>query len=179
MMQYDIFDPEVTTGLAKCDAKTAEAFFRRYTGTIGDRVNLLQAWMANGGKHGNRQALNLDFSKESIENLQNWLDQELLNERKGPSPDRAYLLSLGTDVGMYLGECIRRKASSVEWRMFTGSKKDIAFQRPVLMGFNTPNKKYNIDCGFLAGQYVHRLLDGQPPEAGWFVKIVERGWSLA
>ena len=49
------------------------------------------------------------------------------------------------DIGIWVGNYLIERADHLEWRLFTGGKTDVSYQRPVIMGFDVPNKKYNVD----------------------------------
>ncbi|MFK4084043.1 hypothetical protein ACI2LF_08060 [Kribbella sp. NPDC020789] len=67
----------------------------------------------------------------------------------------------------------------LEWVMFDKGKRDISFQRHVIMGFTrVPYPKYNVDPDLLTSMYGHRIIAGQG-ETGAFVSWVDGATAKA
>jgi hypothetical protein len=88
--------------------------------------------------------------------------------------------AIGLDIGLYLGDAIIERAPNIEWRLFTHGRKDVSYQRPVLMGFSgVPNPRYNVDPETLVGIHGHRLSADLEEPGDLFVQIVRRATANA
>lgn len=110
--------------------------------------------------------------------LDDWYQSNVAADRRNPDrlADRWY--AVGLDIGLYLGDAIIDRAPSVKWRLFTGSRHDASYQRPVLMGFRgVKNERYNIDPERLVGTHGHRLVAGDDELRDLFVQLVNSAAS--
>jgi hypothetical protein len=71
-------------------------------------------------------------------------------------------------------------APNIEWRLFTHGRKDVSYQRPVLMGFSgVPNPRYNVDPETLVGIHGHRLSADLEEPGDLFLQVVRRATANA
>jgi hypothetical protein len=67
--------------------------------------------------------------------------------------------SVVNDVALFLGDVILERCPGLRWEFFTGGKKDVAYQRHVIMGFSrVPNSKFNVDIDRNVATYAHRIV---------------------
>ncbi len=88
--------------------------------------------------------------------------------------------SFANDLGLYLGDLLVMRHAGLEWRMFTGGRKDVAYQRPVVMGFSkTANKKFNVDFDAILVGYGHRCIRKERVNLTLIVDTVRlhEGWA--
>ncbi|NOX23746.1 MAG: hypothetical protein GXP36_11745 [Actinobacteria bacterium] len=52
------------------------------------------------------------------------------------------------------------------------AKKDVSYQRPVVVGFDGPTPVYNVALGFVVGMYGHRGCPGDDVQEGSFEPVV-------
>jgi hypothetical protein len=67
-----------------------------------------------------------------------------------------------------------------EWRFFDKGKRDLSYQHPVIMGFDVPNPKYNVDLPWAVRMYAYGPLnDAAEGEEDAFVSMVEHSVAQA
>lgn len=132
--------------------RDAEAFFQEFAKRIPERVSMLQGAVQSSPGFERWQA---SYEGESLTELGKWLAEVVLvrdaikpgepkagRSKKLILSDRA--VSLIADVGIYLGECIRRSRPGLEWTREKGDSKNRDYNSPVVrmpngMGFNALN----------------------------------------
>ena len=146
---YPIFDSGlVATGPPyEWPRSDAEKDFDYFVANLDERIALLNRLTTqNDGPK-------LDFTDDSIAALNEWFV-----DRAEPDPDQenwpggltAEWYSAVGDMRAYLGETLRRRRPNLRWQLWTRSKKDVAYQVPVIAGFTkVPNKNYHVDYGHI------------------------------
>jgi hypothetical protein len=89
-------------------------------------------------------------------------------------------------MGLFLGETIvARSGGQLGWVYFDKGKRDVAFHRPVLMGFSrVANPNYNVDPEGTVSMLAHSLLvhglqaDSQPADPRLVARPVQEGHFL-
>jgi hypothetical protein len=110
---------------------------------------------------------------DGLQRLDDWYRRHVEADAGDPTRLYARWYAGGLDIGLYLGDAIIERAPAVEWRLFTGGRKNASFQRPVLMGFSgVPNPRYNVDPERLVGIHGHRLVAGLDEPSDYFVQAV-------
>jgi hypothetical protein len=56
--------------------------------------------------------------------------------------------------------------------LFTAGRRDVAYQRHVLTGFDVPNPRYNVDLDLLVGMYGHRVVRGEDVDPAFFTDLL-------
>lgn len=80
----------------------------------------------------------------------------------GPS---SWWFAVINDLALFLGDVIIERAPNLRWELFTGGKRDISYQRPVIMGFSkVKNPKYNLDVDRLLVTWAHQAIKGDEPK---------------
>src|SRR5262249_24477501 len=67
--------------------------------------------------------------------------------------------SIVNDIALFLGDVMIQRHPELRWEFFIWAKKDISYQRHVIMGFNrVSNPKYNIDIDAAVAAYGHLIV---------------------
>ena len=169
---YEPYHPGIDRPLDELPRKEALAAYERMMASKAERIEALERLLrANGIAFD-------DGSDESIQALNEWFRRELEPDPEDQGAPDPQWFAVVHDVGMYLGDLIVERAPTVEWRFFDEDKREMAYQHPVLMGFDVPNPNYNVDVPWAVNLYAHRLLnDAAEGEDDYFVQVVE--WSVA
>ncbi len=114
----------------------------------------------------------LDTTQAGIQALNDFYGANVEADRRDPERLAARWYAVGLDVGLFIGDAIIERVPGVEWRLFTGSWRDISHHRPVLMGFDVPNPRYNVDPERVVGVHGYRIIAGLPVEADQFWQMV-------
>jgi hypothetical protein len=152
--------------LDRVDRGTALGYFRALMAARDARQRDLERLL-------DRNRVLIDPHNAGLQRLDDWYQSNVCADTCEPDrlADRWY--AVGLDIGLYLGEAIIRRAPNVEWRLFTESRRDASYQRPVLMGFRgVDNPRYNVDPERLVGTHGHRLVAGENEPSDFFVQFV-------
>lgn len=144
---YEIYDSGVRAfGPPKQWPRSdAEKDFDYFVDHLDERIALLNALTTRN------EGPKLDFTDESVAALNDWFV-----DRAEPDPDQenwpggltADWYSVALDMKVYLGEILRKRAPHLRWELSTKSKKDVAYQIPVIAGFtNVTYKFYSVEYG--------------------------------
>lgn len=165
---YTVFDPGVDRPLHEVGREEATRHFEHHITSLGARLAELQRLVAPAG-------IQLDFSDHSLDQLDEWFPEIIQRygvDEEWPTPKA---LSVCNDVGMYLGETLRRKGSHLHWQMDISDRRMESYQRPFITGFTKVKypKGYGVDYDLLLGGYAVRLAQGGQREPGYIPKIVK------
>lgn len=163
---YKIYDPGVRGPLHELSRKDARGAFDRLMKQKAARIEMLERLAANNG-------VELDGSDVSLQDLNDWLRDEVETDPSQPGRLKPTWYSVVNDIALYLGDLMIGRCPSLCWAFYTGGVKDVSYQRHVLMGFKTGNPKYNVDVDRLLATYVHRIAAGAEVEDDAFWKWLE------
>jgi hypothetical protein len=170
---YESFGPGLGRPLHTVSRAEARAFFRAIMEEKEARkAELAKLCRSNG--------VPLDYSDESIEALEALFRDNVKADPENPSRPASRWFMVSRDVGLYLGDLLISRAPWLEWQMFTGGKRNISYQRPVIMGFRkVQDSRYNIDPERRVVGYAHRLVTTAPNEVGYFRKFMDAALRVA
>ncbi|MDZ8200273.1 hypothetical protein RZO50_02015 [Microbacterium sp. SSW1-59] len=110
---------------------------------------------------------------ESLRMLNLWFNDNVGVSDQDPERLRNLWYAVVNDIALWLGDVIISKAPALHWTMFTKSKRDVSYQRHVLMGFkNVQNPNYNVDPDRVIATLGHRAAKGLPVSGEDFVNLV-------
>lgn len=164
--EYQCFDPGVDRALSEVTKAEAKKHFDHLMRQKSARITQLKALLKKSG-------IDLTEDDRSIQELNDWFYENI--EQSDDRPDRLKPVwySVVNDIALFLGEEIIRRAPALRWELFLGGKKNLSYQRPVIMGFSkVKNPKYNIDLDWAIGTYGYRIIAGNENERDLFVRIV-------
>lgn len=94
--------------------------------------------------------------------------------------------SIGLDVGLHLGDCIRSRAPNIRWDLCDGPPDGVDYQMPVLRGFSKASYEYFVvspirQVWALGRRRIIRKSKGKEHDfgKGRFLKIVESALKWA
>jgi hypothetical protein len=151
---YVGFDPGVDRPLDEVTRAEAREYFDRFIRATRERPDVLRGFLAVNG-------VTLEPEEAALDQLNAFYVDHVtgdpLRERLDP---QWYVVA--RDIGIWVGNFLIARADHLEWRLFTGGKTDVAYQRPVIMGFDVPNKKYNVDPELDVVGLGVRAVQGEP-----------------
>ena len=143
--RYEKFD-----NLSKTEALD---YLKWYVGQINNRIAVLRDYV----KRTTNFEIDLDYSEESLKKIWEWYEERIevgtiskeeMEENLKKTPrwiwesvmENNYKISSDTlciayDLGLYLGETVRRNNPCIYWGCVTTSKRMMLVNQPVLMGF--------------------------------------------
>ncbi|MFF1820697.1 hypothetical protein ACFVWG_25550 [Kribbella sp. NPDC058245] len=159
---YKPFDPGVSGPLNELTRREARAAFERLMAAKSERIDELRRLLANNG-------VELSSSAPGLQALNDWFRSEVEGD-PAVSRLRPIWYAVVNDIGLFLGDALIERNPHLKWVMFDKGKRDLAYQRHVIMGFTeVANPKYNVDPDLLVGMYGHRIIAGQGIETDAFV----------
>lgn len=154
------FDPGVSRPLGEVSRREARAAFGHLIASKEDRLEQLRQLLAANG-------VALSASQTDLQLVNDWFRQEVEGDESGRLVPRWY--AVVNDLALFLGEVVIARCPNISWQMFEKGKRDVAYQRHVLMGFSqVPNPNYNVDIDRLLAAYGHRIVAGQSVDPDQF-----------
>jgi hypothetical protein len=104
----------------------------------------------------------LGIADPGIQDLNDWFRANVQADPDTPGRLLPEWYSVINDVALFLGDVIIGRCPGLRWEFYTGGKKDVSYQRHVIMGFSqVPNPKYNLDIDSAVAAYGHRIVAGR------------------
>lgn len=136
---YEYLVPQLGKGIYQLNAEEAAAYFDAFTGKIPERVSYVARICA---KELRVPKSRLDCSPDSLLPLWKWFRRRAKTESipsagtetsvRQLTPETEYLLR---DIGMYLGETLRKNLPGIYWTYYTEPCNDFFQNHPLLKGF--------------------------------------------
>jgi hypothetical protein len=159
---YEIHHPGTMGPQNTLPRAEARRAFERVMNEKSARIAMLGRLLEANG-------LELTGTDAGIQGLNDWFRANVESDPAEPgrlSPD---WYSVAHDVALFLGDVMIARGPGLRWDFFTGGKKDVAYQKHVIVGFTrVPNPKYNIDVDRRVATYGHRIVasHGSVPHYG-------------
>lgn len=124
--------------------------------------------------------VDLDSSDEGLRRLAEWFGKNIEADPADPERLRNLWYAVVNDVALFLGDTAVSRAPTLRWGLFLAGKRDVAFQKHVVVGFTkVANPKYNLDIDRLVAMHGHRLISGAEPDPEFFVSVVRSAQDKA
>lgn len=135
---YTPFYSGLTVSLSELPRPEAREAFDRLMGSKEERIEELRRLLLTNG-------VRLRDTRDDLRSFERLLF-DAVKEENDSSGLSGLWLGVALDAGLFLGDVSIQRNPHLSWRMFDASKDDIAYQRPVVMGFrNVNNKRYCVD----------------------------------
>jgi len=115
----------------------------------------------------------LTTDDEGIETLDSWFVEnvELSSDNRERLQNVWYAIAV--DIGLFMGDLIISQCSHLRWEFFIWGKRNVSYQRPVIMGFQeVKHPKYNVDIILALSAYGLRVASGKSMERGLMSKMM-------
>lgn len=168
---YEIYNPAVFGPLHTLPRADARRAFRRLMEAKPERVSMLRRLLRASG-------VELSGTDTAIQNLNDWFLANVEADPENPGRLLPEWYSATNDIALFLGDVIIERCPGLHWEFYIWGKKDVSYQRPVIMGFRrVTNPKYNIDIDAMVAAYGHRIIStrGSVPTYG---QVTVRGVEL-
>ena len=170
---YEIYEPPHRGLLGDLTRKQARESFEYLMEVQSRRINLLNRLLAANG-------IELREDDDSIQSLEDWFRENVEEDPEAPGRLKPAWYSIVNDIGLFLGSVLIRRCPQLHWEFYVYGKKNIAYQRHVVMGFRrVDNSKYNVDFDLGVASYGHRVVAGNRSEFGVFIKMLKSAEELA
>jgi hypothetical protein len=149
---YEIYNVGVSAPLNTLPRAEARRAFNKVMEEKPARIEMLrQLLMASG--------VELSGTDAGIQDLNDWFAANVEPDSDNPGHLTPDWYSVVNDVALFLGDVIIGRCPGLRWEFYTGGKKDVSFQRHVIMGFTQiPNPKYSLDIDRAIATYGHRIV---------------------
>ena len=136
----------------------ARAEFARIMAAKGQRIEMLRGLLKSNG-------VELASSADGIQNLNDWFRHNVEHDPARADGLLPEWYSVSFDIGLFLGEVLIGRHPNLHWEFFTWGKKNVSYQRPVIMGFSSvQNPRYNIDFWSQIETYGQSIVHGRGPK---------------
>jgi hypothetical protein len=170
---YAPYDPGVDGPLQDQARAAAQAAFAKLMKDKGSRKLALSQLLAANG-------IELDTSNGGIQRLNDWFRDSVEPDPGGePETLRSIWYSVVNDIALFLGDVIIERAPNLRWDFLGSGRKDISFQRHVILGFPVPNPLYNIDVDLRVAIHAQRIVSGLGVRNDEFVQMIASAVELA
>jgi hypothetical protein len=159
---YEIYQPGVFAPMHTLARREARQAFNRLMAAKPGRIQMLRRLLkANGVELGGTDA--------AVQDLNDWFRPNVQEDPQKPGRLLPIWYSVVNDIGLFLGDLMIARCLQLRWEFYTWGKKDVSYQRHVIMGFrHVPNPKYNIDIDRLVATYGYRIVAGEDVEEDAF-----------
>lgn len=149
---YVIYHPGASATLNTLPRTEARRAFDKLMEEKPARIEMLRGLLdANG--------VQLSGSDPGIQDLNDWFVANVEADPAKPGRLLPEWYSVVNDVALFLGDVVIERCPMLRWEFYIWGKKNVAFQRPVIMGFRqVVNPKYNIDIDRRVATYGHRIV---------------------
>lgn len=149
---YEIYRPGAVGPAHELPRADARREFDALMKAAPGRVEMLRRLLAANG-------VVLAGPDAGIQDLNDWFLAGVEADSDTPGRLLPEWYSVVRDVALFLGETLIGRCPGLRWEFFTWGKKDVAYQRHVIMGFSrVPNPKYNLDLEAAVAAYGHRII---------------------
>ena len=96
----------------------------------------------------------------AVQDLNDWFRTHVQEDPHKPGRLLPDWYSVVNDIGLFLGDQMIARCPRLRWEFFTWGKKNVSYQRHVIMGFGTEDPKFktNIDIDIAVATYAHRIV---------------------
>lgn len=168
---YEVYDPGVYGPLHTLPRAEARRAFTRLMEAKPERIAMLRRLLrANGVELANTDA--------AIQNLNDWFLANVKADPEKPGRLLPEWYSVVNDMALFLGDVIIERCPGLHWEFYIWGKKNVSYQRPVIMGFSqVANPKYNVDLDRIIAACGHRVVStrGSVPAYG---RVTVRGVGI-
>jgi hypothetical protein len=149
---YEIYDPGVSGPLNTLPREEARRGFDALMEAKPGRTEMLRRLLKANG-------VELTGTDAGLQDLNDWFRASVEADPGNPGRLLPGWYSVVNDVALFLGDVMIERCPGLRWEFFTGGKKNVSYQRHVIMGFSrVPNPKYNVDVDRRVATYAHRIV---------------------
>jgi hypothetical protein len=149
---YEIYHPGVVGPLHTLPRAEARRAYDRVMAEKPARIEMLRRLLKANG-------IELSSTDDGIQELNDWFIANLEADPVNPGRLLPEWYSVVNDVALFLGDVILGRCPGLRWEFYTGGKRNVAYQRHVIMGFSrVRNPKLNVDIDRNVATYAHRIV---------------------
>jgi hypothetical protein len=168
---YEIYQPGVSGPLNTLPRGDARRAFNALMAAKPGRIEMLRRLLRADG-------IELAGTDAAIQDLNDWFRASVEADPDQPGRLLPEWYSVVNDVGLFLGHVMIERCPDLRWEFYTWGKKNVSYQRHVIMGFSrVRNPKYTVDIDAAVAAYAHRIVAsrGSVPHYG---RVTVRGVEI-
>jgi hypothetical protein len=162
---YEIFDPQVERPLAELTRGEARAHYARVMDSKDHRIQELKKLASAAG-------VDLDGTENALQAFNDWFVKNIEPNPENPDQARGRWFSVAHDLSLYLADLMIAKYPHLHWRLHERGKRNLSYQRPVLVGFRNAHPTYSVDLDYALTEYANGLARGDHEEPDLFVQLL-------
>lgn len=149
---YEVYHPGVFGSLNTLPRDEARQVFNEVMDEKSVRIEMLRRLLKANG-------MELDDSDSGIQDLNDWFMASVEADPANPGRLLPEWYSVVNDVALFLGDVIIERCPGLRWEFYTWGKKNVSYQRHVIMGFSKmSNPKVNLDLDRRVAAYGHQIV---------------------
>jgi hypothetical protein len=155
---YEPYMPSTDGPLQDLPRREARAEYRRVMDSRFERIAQLRRLLLRNG-------VTMGSSDDEVQRVNDWF-RSVVTLDPGWGRMAKEWFPVCTDTGLWLGEVMIERWPWLHWEFFTWGKRNVSYQRPVIMGFTrTQHPRINIDTQAQVVGYGERIAAGRPEES--------------
>lgn len=166
---YEATQPVVDRPLHEVSRAEAEAAFEHLMEIKEARKQTIRDLLLRNGVH-------FEETEEGLEAVGRWLTDNVESRPGGRGDMSDIWYVVAQDLGLLIGDMLIDRApdDSLRWALFTNGKSDLAYQRPVIMGFRqAANALFNVDPILMVTNLGIRAIQGEEADLARFAGAVD------
>jgi len=153
--EYEVYHPGVSGPMNTLPRSEARKAFIRLMRAKPERIEMLRRLLMAGG-------VELSSADSAIQEVNDWFRGNVETDSEKPGRLLPEWYSVVNDVALFIGDVIIERCPHLDWKFFVWGKKNVSYQRHVIMGFSqVANPKYNIDVDMAVASYAHRIVSSR------------------
>jgi hypothetical protein len=150
--EYEVYHPGTFAPVNTLPRSEARLAFVRLMEAKPHRIGMLRGLLVRNG-------VELTSADSAIHDLNDWFRANVEADPEKPGRLLGEWYSIVNDIALFLGDAIIERCPRLDWEFFVWGKKNVSYQRPVIMGFTkVANAKYNMDIHMVVAAYAHRIV---------------------
>lgn len=156
---YEPYSPLVSRPHNELSRSEAKAEYENLMASRSERRDELEDLLRANGQQ-------LMADEQGLAALNDWFIANVEGSSANAGGPSSWWFAVINDLALFLGDVIIERAPNLRWELFTGGKRDIAYQRPVIMGFSKmKNSKYNLDIDRLLVTWAYQAIQRDEPKS--------------
>jgi hypothetical protein len=163
---YEPYMPPHPGPLLELTRRQARECFEHLTKSLPDRIQQLQGLFATNG-------LPLGVDCESIQQIDDWFRVNVEANPAEPGRLRNIWYALIADLGLLLGSIMVQRHPHLRWEMLVGGKREVSYQRHVIVGFSRAYPRFYVDPAFAISTYAHAIIESEDVRQNLFMAMLQ------
>ena len=149
---YKLYEPGITGPVKMLPRAEAKQVFDQCMAQKAARLDMLCLLLK-------QNEIRVARTNPALQHLNDWFVANVTPDPDNPGSLTPAWYSLVHDVALVLGDVVLERCPGLRWEFYTRGKKDVSFQRHVIVGFTQiANPKYHLDVYHRVSIYAHYIV---------------------